>query len=129
MQIKIPFVFKAIDIKINGLEKVLEDSFEGSNNEKVEKKFNRYTGTFLIAGNNLIRIPRFPGINYIPLEFDCDLFGVYSQVVRDDYTLGKPHGHFLDGSILDFSRKGYFGKANIKRYFTNEAFSQELDRN
>ncbi|HKL24109.1 MAG TPA: hypothetical protein VJ912_02120 [Candidatus Nanoarchaeia archaeon] len=129
MSIKTPFVIKPIKIKQKNLESALKtaEDLPDISKEYIIKKFNRYKGSFLIFGNNLIRIPSLDFLNYKEVEFDTYDYGVFSSVVHGNFNYGKLHGHFKDGSILDFQRKNYIGKVDTKRYFKQELFNQRLD--
>lgn len=127
---KTPFVIKPLEIKLKGLEEVLErsESTPGISKNFVDKKFKRYEGSFLIFGNNLIRIPKLDFLDYKKLEFDVNDFGVFPAVVHNNFYQGKLHGHFDDGSILDFQRKNYVGKVDTKRYFKQQLFDDIFDK-
>jgi len=129
MSIKTPFVIKPIKIKQKNLESALKtaEDLPDISKKYVIKKFNRYKGSFLIFGKNLIRIPEFNFLDYKEIEFDTDDYGVFPLVVHGNFNYGKLHGHFKDGSILDFQRKNYIGKVDTKRYFKQELFNQRLD--
>lgn len=123
MSVKIPkLVVRGIDIKINNLEKVLD--ILPSKKAEVEKKFSRYEGRFLLFGNKLFRTPKLPFVNYLDLDFDAYDYGVLPKVIHGKFEGEKLHGHFGDGAILDFERKGYIGSANVQRYFEVEAFKE-----
>lgn len=115
MEIKKPFI-KPIKIRLKGLEEVLERTEELSDVSEnfANKKFNRYKGSFLILGKSLIRIPEFNFLNYEEMEFDVNDYGVFPSVVYNNFEQGKLHGHFKDGSILDFQRKNYIGKVGTR---------------
>jgi len=133
MVIKLPkLIVKPINIKLDGLENLLERRMAPSlhlDKKTIKKRFNRYGGTFLLVGDNFFRIPNISFLNYTNINFDVDDFGVFPAVVYNNFNGGNLHGHFSDGSIIDFERKGYVGKMDVGRYFKQEAFNQYFDEN